>query len=91
MSDPNKCAATIGEKELLNDFIMSQKQMTASYNTFAGECVNAQLKNTFLNILDEEHKIQADIFSDMQAKGWYQTEPADQQKIMQTRQKLAQG
>jgi hypothetical protein len=30
-----------------------------------------------LNILDEEHKIQADIFSDMQAKGWYQTEPAD--------------
>ena len=28
MSDPSKCAATISEKELLNDFIMTQKQMT---------------------------------------------------------------
>jgi spore coat protein CotF len=91
MSDPSKAAATISEKELLNDFLMTQKQMTSSYNTYAGECVNTQLKNTFLNILDEEHKIQTDIFSDMQAKGWYQVETADQTKITQTRQKLAQG
>ncbi len=91
MSDPSKAAATISEKELLNDFLMTQKQMTSSYNTYAGECVNTQLKNTFLNILDEEHKIQTDIFSDMQAKGWYQVETADQTKITQTKQKLAQG
>jgi hypothetical protein len=35
MSDPSKCAATISEKELLGDFVMTQKQMTASYNTYA--------------------------------------------------------
>jgi spore coat protein CotF len=44
-----------------------------------------------LNIIDEEHKIQSDIFSSMQSKGWYQVEPAEQQKIWQAKQKLAQG
>ena len=90
MTDPNKCAATLGDKEILNDSLASQKQIASSYNTFAGECVDPQLRSTFLNILDEEHRIQADLFSDMTAKGWYQTEPADRQKIDQTRQKLTQ-
>ena len=90
MTDPNRCAATLGDKEILNDFLASQKQIASSYNTFAGECVNPQLRSTFLNILDEEHRIQADLFSDMTAKGWYQVETADKQKVAQTRQKLSQ-
>ena len=90
MTDPNRCAATLGDKEILNDFLAGQKQITAAYNTFAGECVNPQLRSTFLNILDEEHRIQADLFSDMTAKGWYQVEQADRQKVAQTRQKLSQ-
>ena len=91
MTDPNRCAATLGDKEILNDFLASQKQIAASYNTFAGECVNPQLRSTFLNILDEEHRIQADLFDDMTVKGWYQPEQADRQKIDQTRQKLSRG
>ncbi len=91
MSNPNQCAQNLSEKDMLNDFLASQKQIAASYNTFAGECVNPQLRNTFLNILDEEHSIQAELFSDMTAKGWYQVEQADQQKIWQTRQQLSQG
>ena len=90
MSDPAQCAQIMREKEMLNDLIASQKQITASYNTFAGECVNPNLRNAFLNILGEEHQIQADIFSDMQANGWYQPEQAEQQKIRQTHQKLGQ-
>ena len=91
MTDPNRCAATMGDKEILNDFLSSQKQIAASYNTFAGECVNPQLRSTFLDILEEEHCIQADLFSDMTARGWYQVEPAEQQKVAQTRQKLSRG
>jgi len=90
MSDPAQCAQIMREKEMLNDLIASQKQITASYNTFAGECVNPNLRNAFLNILGEEHQIQADIFSDMQANGWYQPEQAEQQKVQQTKQKLSQ-
>jgi len=90
MSDPAQCAQILHEKEMLNDLLATQKQMTASYNTFAGECVNPNLRNAFLNILDDEHRIQADIFGNLQANGWYQPEQADQQKIQQTQQKLSQ-
>lgn len=90
MTNPNQCTQFIGEKEILQDGLISQKLITDSYNTFAGECVNEQLRSTFLNILDDEHRIQADMFCTLQTNGWYQVEPAEQQKIQQARQKFSQ-
>ncbi len=89
MSNPNQCAQIMTEKEILADCLSSQKQMTSSYNLFAGECANEQLRNAFLNILDDEHRIQANIFTDMSSNGWYPVEPAEQQKIQQARQKFS--
>jgi len=91
MSNPTKCAQLLTEKEILQDCLSSQKHAAAAFNTFAGECVNEQLRTTMLNILDEEHKMQADIFSSMQSNGWYQVEQADQQKIQQAKQKFCGG
>ena len=88
MSDPNKCAQLLDEKQILQDSLISQKLIADSYNTYAGECVNKQLRDTMLNILGDEHVIQADIFNCLQSHGWYQTEPAQQQKIMQAKQKF---
>ena len=90
MSHPNQCAQIMGEKQILQDSLISQKLIADSYNTFAGECVNEQLRGAFLNILDDEHRIQADIFCQMQNNGWYQVEPADQQKIQKAKQKFSQ-
>ena len=90
MTDPNKCTQFLSEKEILQDGLISQKHITESYNTFAGECVNEQLRSTFLNILGDEHRIQADMFCDLQSPGWYQVEDAPVQKIQQARQKFAQ-
>lgn len=88
--NPNQAAQLLTEKEILKDCLSSQKLITSNYNTFAGECANEQLRNAFLNILDDEHRIQADIFTDMNANGWYPVTPADQQKLQQTRQKYSQ-
>jgi len=88
MSNPAQCAQMISEREMLNDFLISQKQLTSSYNSFAGECTSEQLRNAFLNILDDEHKIQADLFCDIQSRGWYQVEQADAQKIAKARKKF---
>ncbi|MEG0876879.1 MAG: spore coat protein [Oscillospiraceae bacterium] len=88
MTDPNQCAQRLTEKDILQDCLGSQKLATANYNVFAGECVNEQLRSAFLNILDDEHRIQADIFTDMNTNGWYPTQPADQQTLQQTRQKF---
>jgi hypothetical protein len=58
---PNQCTQIINEKDILQDTLMSQKHITSAYNTYAGECVNQQLRGAMLGILDDEHKIQADI------------------------------
>ena len=77
------------EKEILQDCLSSQKFTTTNLNTFAGECVCEQLRSAFLNILDDEHRIQADIFNDMSSKGWYPTQLADQQQLQQVKQKFS--
>ena len=90
MINPNQCAQLMGEKEILQDGLISQKLITDSYNAFAGECVNEQLRGTFLNILDDEHRIQADMFCALQQNGWYPVEPAERQEVQQARRKFSQ-
>lgn len=86
MNNSQNNNTTLTEKEILQDCLSSQKLATSNYNTFAGECVNEQLRSAFLNILDEEHRIQADIFTDMNSNGWYPVQPADQQRVQQVKQ-----
>ena len=84
MNTSTNSTPCLGDKEILQDSLLVQKQMTSSYNTFAGECVNPQLRSAMLTILNDEHKIQAEMFTTMQSRGWYQTQQAQQQKIQQT-------
>ena len=78
----------MGDMEILNDSIASQKMISSSYDTYANECATPNLRDEFLNILKDEHQIQAEIFTEMQKRGWYQIKPADQQQISQTKQKF---
>ena len=91
MTDPNRCAATLGDKEILNDFLAGQKQITAAYNTFAGECEHTNLRDTFLGILADEHSIQTEIFNEMHNRGWYQVQAADASQINAVKQKFVAG
>lgn len=86
----------MGEKEIMSDVLYSQKHITETYNTFANECSAPTVRDAFLNLLEEEHQMQAEIFNEMQKRGWYQQEQAQQQKITQAKQKyqaqnMAQG
>jgi spore coat protein CotF len=76
------------EKEILTDVLTSQKAITGTYNAFTNECATPTVRDEFLNILNEEHQIQADVFEEMQKKGWYPTPAAEQQKIQQAKQKF---
>lgn len=75
------------DKEWMEDVLSSQKLITSTYNTFANECACENLRSDMLNLLREEHDIQADIFTEMSSRGWYQTSPAEQQKVNQAKQK----
>ena len=78
----------LGDKEIMDDVLSSQKHITGTYNTFSNECVNVKLKSDFLNILREEHNLQSSVFAQMQQNGWYSPAPAQTQQINQTRSKF---
>jgi spore coat protein CotF len=86
---PGQSGSCMGEKEYLNDSIAVQKLICSSYNTYATECTNVNLKNDLLSILQDEQQIQFDLFNVANQKGWYQVEQADQQKITQAKQKFS--
>ena len=80
--------AAFGDREMMDDVLASQKFITENYNTFANECASPAVMTELMNILNEEHQIQHEIFDEMQKRGWYTVEQADMNKISQTKQKF---
>ncbi len=77
------------DREIMNDALISQKFLTDDYNIFAGECSTPAVYNDFMTILAEEHQIQNEVFQEMSKRGWYQTQPAEQQKINEAKTKFS--
>lgn len=79
--------AQMEDKEIMEDVLTSQKHMTDLYNSYSNECVCQQLRDDMLNILREEHNIQASVFGEMAKRGWYAPPAAQQPKIEQAKTK----
>lgn len=79
------------EKEVLADGLSTQKCTTSLFNIASNECVHNDLRDTMLKILEEEHKIQTEVFNMMHQRGLYETPAAEVQKVQQAKQKFAQS
>lgn len=88
METNNSVQQNYDDKQMMNDALYSQKQITENYNIFANECAGPQLRDVFMNILNEEHQIQADVFDEMSKRGWYAAQNAEQQQIEQAKTKF---
>lgn len=76
------------DQEMMADLLFSEKKMSGNYNEYASECVNVQLRDTFVALLTEGHRTQTDLFKTAQQRGWYQVEQAQEQKVNQAQQKF---
>lgn len=74
----------MNDQERLTDLLISEKKMSANYDSFASECVNIRLRDEFLNILKQGHQTQSDLFQTAQSKGWYKVDPAPAAKVSET-------
>ena len=79
---------SFGDREIMDDLLASQKQITAEYNTAANEWASSALQTEFMTLLGEEHQIQMELFQEMQKRGWYPTEQAPRQKIEAAREQF---
>ena len=71
----------MNDQERVTDMILSEKKMSTNYNIFASECVDDQLRNEYLSIMNKSHQTQTALFKAAQSKGWYTVEQAPQNKI----------
>lgn len=77
------------DQEKLTDFLCSEKKMSANYDTYSSECVNTGLRDDFLNLFNQSHKTQTELFKLAQSKGWYQVEQAPANKVSQAYTKFS--
>jgi spore coat protein CotF len=76
------------DEEMMEDVLSAEKAMTSLYNLFTNECATPKVRDGFLNLLNEEHQMQADVFDEMHQRGWYPTPAAEMCKIDALRQKM---
>ena len=77
------------DPEIVTDLILTEKKMSNNYSTYASECTNTKLRDTFVDILTQSHRTQTKLFESGQQKGWYSVTQAQPQQIQQAEQKFS--
>ena len=86
--EQNQCK--MNEQQKLNDLLSTQKFLTGAYNSYYCESATTAVKNCLSSILADEHRIQEEIFNEMNSRGYYPLEKAEENKINAAKQKFAQ-
>jgi len=77
------------DKDRLADALNIQKYATGHYNEFACEAATPEVRTCVMSILNEEHQLQQELFDEMHSRGWYPTEPADDNKLNGVKNKFS--
>jgi spore coat protein CotF len=76
------------DKCIMENLLLTTKGVIDLYMHGAVESSTANVHQTFSTAFDDALSMQDNIYKQMSAKGWYQTEAAPQQKIDQLKQKF---
>ncbi len=74
----------------MGDSLNTQKTIAQQYNHYAGECSTKARRNKLMDILNEEHEMQFEIFNAMQKRGWYNPQQAETKKQQQACKQFTQ-
>ena len=84
------CNKMMTEQEMMTDLLSTEKFMTGVYNTYCCEAATPAVKSCMMSLLQETHRMQGELFSEMSTRGWYKTEQAEENKLQQEKQKFGQ-
>ncbi len=76
------------DKSIMQDILMLEKGVCDLYMHGAIEASTQNINKTFKSALDNSLTMQDCIYKEMESKGWYTTEQADQSKIDTLKQKF---
>ncbi|PTX55180.1 coat F domain-containing protein [Melghirimyces profundicolus] len=69
------------EREMAQDMLMMEKQLTQSYSHTESYCANRALREAMHRMHTETEELHTRLFNTMHQKGWVQTPVAGQQEI----------
>ena len=78
----------MNEQQTMMDLLSSQKYVTGMYQSFGNECATPGVRGCMFSILAEEQRISEEIFSQMNTRGYYPVEKAEDSKVDQAKQKF---
>ena len=81
----------MNEKAVLTDLLSTQKFITGAYNTFCCEAAEPTVRNCLMSVLEDEHRIQAELFNTMNQKGFYKVQKAEEAKLTAAKQQFAKN
>lgn len=77
------------DKNLMQNILLLEKGVCDLYMHGAIESSTVSVNSAFKSALNDSLCMQDEIYKKMTAKGWYQTEQADQEKISTLKQKFS--
>ena len=77
----------LSDKEMLTDALTAEKFLCSAYNTYASEAGTPEVHQAMMSLLNDTHSIQSDVWTEMNSRGWYPTEKAEDQKLQQEKTK----
>lgn len=77
------------EEQRMTDLLSGQKFLTGAYNSYYCEAATGAVKSCLSSILQDEHRIQEEIFNEMNNRGWYPVEKAEEAKLTSAKQKFS--
>jgi spore coat protein CotF len=78
----------MNDRDFINDVLATEKYMAAGYNSAVNEASNETLYQMQLQLLNEVHQAQRDLFNLMHQKGWYKLDAADTNQVAQKAQQF---
>ena len=78
-----------GDREILIDILLSEKQLSSSYNGCINESTGEAFSHILENILNETHRMRLDILKAIQKRGWHKTRNASSQDIEMLKRRFA--
>ena len=84
------CYLKFDEKQMMFDLLNSQKFAASLYNADHLECATPEVARCIWGILEDEHRIANEIFTEANSRGLYPTETAKEEKLHEAKQKYGQ-
>ena len=79
----------MNDQNLMENMLLLEKGVCDLYLHGTIESSSKDMQQTFRTALNESLGMQERIYAEMSAKGWYQPDTADQNKLNSVRQKFA--